>query len=240
MTIEVLAVIPARGGSKGIPRKNLRTVGGLSLVEHAVRSARAAATVTRIVGSTDDEEIAAALRAAGAEVPFLRPPLLATDTTPDAPVFLHALDALAEIDSYLPSLVVNLRPTAPLRTGAHIDDTVQALLDDPACESSRTVSVVTEHPYKMWTSADGRLTPLLPSWHEEHDGDPDVARQLLPPVLRSNGMVDVVRVAALRSTGRFHPGMIAGVVIDDVAIVDIDDEADLRRAEAAINDDQNH
>src|ERR671935_472743 len=113
-TRRVLAVVPARGGSKGLPRKNLRLLAGKPLVAHAVAAGLAAELVDRVVCSTDDPEIADAARLAGAEVPFLRPAELAQDTTEDLPVFVHTLAWLERHDGWLPDLIVNLRPTSPL------------------------------------------------------------------------------------------------------------------------------
>ena len=110
----VLALVPARGGSKGVPRKNLQLLGGRPLVAHAVATGLEATLVTRVVCSTDDPEIAAAARAAGADVPFLRPAELAQDTSEDWPVFVHALDWLQEHEQWVPDVIVNLRPTSPL------------------------------------------------------------------------------------------------------------------------------
>jgi N-acylneuraminate cytidylyltransferase len=111
----ILAVIPARGGSKGIKRKNLVPIQGKSLVAHSIEHARASKWINRIFVSTEDDEIAEVARAAGAEVPFLRPDILAGDTVLDLPVFQHVLDELRQRESYMPDLVVHLRPTAPLR-----------------------------------------------------------------------------------------------------------------------------
>ena len=228
---EVLAVVPARGGSKGIPGKNLRVVAGQSLVARAVAAARDAALVTRVVGSTDDDAIADALRDAGAEVPALRPPELAADDTPDPPVFLHMLEVLAA-SGYRPDLVVNVRPTAPLRTGEHIDGAVRVLLDHPDARSVKSVAPSPDHPYKMWTLADdGTLGPLLPEWHARFGGDPDVSRQLLPAVYKSNGAVDAVWADALIETGMFHPGPVAAYVMELRESLDVDDEEDLLLAE---------
>src|SRR5205085_2490512 len=128
--IDVLAVVPARGGSKALPGKNLRFLRGKSLVAHAVAAAQEARSVTRIFGSTDDPTIALALQAAGAEVPVLRPQTLAGDEVGDSPVFLHVLDVL-ERSGYRPEIVVNVRPTAPFRTGQDIDAAVQLLVANP-------------------------------------------------------------------------------------------------------------
>mgnify|MGYP006269725145 CR=1 FL=1 len=110
---EILAIIPARGGSKGIPRKNIRNFAGYPLVAWSIAAGLQARTVTRVVVSTDDEEIAAVARQYGAETPFLRPAELARDETPDLPVFEHALKFLEEVEGYKPEVVVQLRPTSP-------------------------------------------------------------------------------------------------------------------------------
>jgi CMP-N-acetylneuraminic acid synthetase len=233
--VDVLAVIPARGGSKGLPGKNLRTVAGRTLVERAIDAAREASSVGRVVGSTDDPEIAAVMRAAGAEVPSLRPAELAADDTPDAPVFLHVLDEL-EATGYRPEIVVNVRPTAPLRNAADIDAAVAILLERTDCQSVKSVCLVQEHPYKMWTIADGVLAPLLPAWHERVGGEVDVARQHLPAVHRSNGAVDAVRCGALRAAGTFHPGRVAAYVMDRTRSVDVDSADDLYVAEQRLRE----
>jgi len=106
MASQVLAIVPARGGSKSIPRKNIRFFAGHPLIAYSIAAGLAAETVTRVIVSTDDEEIAAVARQYGAEVPFLRPAELSWDDTPDLPVFQHALTWLAEHDSYRPEIVV--------------------------------------------------------------------------------------------------------------------------------------
>lgn len=228
--LEVLAIIPARGGSRGIPRKNLRTVSGRPLVVSAIEAALEAETVSRVVVSTDDDEIAGVAIAAGAEVPWRRPAELASDDARDVGVMTHALDALA-VDGYRPDILVNVRPTAPLRTAADIDGAVRALVDTPGARSVKAVSAVLDHPYKMWTLADGVLVPIRTDWHDERGGDPDAPRQSLPHVYRSSAAVDAVWVKALLETGRIHPGPIAAYVIDYSTDVDVDTEADLDRVQ---------
>src|ERR671934_1528973 len=121
----VLAVVPARGGSKGLARKNLRVLAGRPLVAHAVAAGLAAELVDRVVCSTDDPEIAEAARLAGAEVPFMRPPELAQDTSEDLPVFVHALSWLEQHEGWTPDMVVNLRPTSPMRRPSHVDAAIR-------------------------------------------------------------------------------------------------------------------
>ena len=230
----VLALIPARGGSKGLPRKNELPLEGRPLVAWAARAALDAEMVDRVVGSTDDEEIAAALRETGVEIPVLRPDALAVDATPDVPVFLHMLDVLAR-DGYEPDIVVNVRPTSPLRTAEDVDGAIHALLDTPDARSVKAVSLVSDHPYKMWTlGSDGLLDPLLPSWRAEHGGDPDVPRQALPRVYRSSGAVDATWVKSLKEAKMFHPGPVVAYVIEAERDVDIDTIHDFRRAEELI------
>lgn len=227
--VEVLAVVPARGGSKGLPKKNLRELTGRTLVARAVEAAIESLLVTRVVGSTDDEEVAAELIRAGAEV-VARPVELGGDEVPDPPVFLHVLETMA-VSGYRPEIVVNVRPTAPLRLGSDVDAVVQLLLDHPEALSVKSVSPVSEHPYKMWLLDEGAvLQPLLPEWRDRFGGDPDVARQLLPVVYRSNGAVDAVRAEALLASRRFHPGPVLGYVTPAERSIDIDDERDLALA----------
>lgn len=217
-------------------RKNLRPVGGRSLVAWAAHAALAARTVGRVVGSTDDEAIANELRRCGAEVPFLRPTELAGDDVEDAPVFLHALEVLAT-RGYEPDIVVNVRPTAPLRTASDIDAAVNVLRSTSGARSVKSVSEVSEHPYKMWTlsaAAPQVLEPLLPEWLATLGGNPDAPRQRLRPVYRSSGAVDAVWADVLKETGMFHPGPIAAHIVDSARDIDIDTLADLQRAEALL------
>jgi CMP-N-acetylneuraminic acid synthetase len=209
----------------------LRTLAGRTLVEWATTAARSSSLVTRVVGTTDDDEIARTFERAGTEV-VRRPPSLAGDDVPDAPVFLHVLEALP---GYAPEIVVNVRPTAPLRTGVDIDAALDILLSDDRARSVKSVSPVSEHPYKMWTlQAQSHLEPLLPAWQATNGGDPDAPRQSLPAVYRSNGAVDAVRVEALLASRRFHPGPVAAYVMAAERAIDIDDENDLRVAEALL------
>ena len=147
---EVLALIPARGGSKSIPRKNIRPFAGYPLIAYSIAAGLAAETVTRVIVSTDDEEIAAVSRQYGAEIPFLRPAEFSQDQTPDLPVFQHALHWLAENEGYQPEIVVQLRPTSPFRRVLHIDQAVYQLLEHPDADAVRTVCVPFQNPFKMW------------------------------------------------------------------------------------------
>ena len=224
-TAGVVAVIPARGGSKGIPRKNLAMVGGRPLIAWSIEAGLAATEVDRVVVSTDDDEIARVARDCGAEVPFLRPPELALDDTADLPVFIHALDQL-ELTGGSPELLVHLRPTSPLRRAGFVDAGVRMLREHADADSVRSLSPAEKTPYKMWTIDDGRLSPLIGSWDEELFNRP---RPQLPPVWVHDGVLDVVRPAVLRA-GSMCGRRILPLLTPSGTAIDIDSQDDLRRA----------
>ncbi len=158
--MEILALIPARGGSKSIPGKNIKPLAGYPLIAYSIAAGKAAQRINRVIVSTDDQEIAAIASRYGAEVPFLRPTEFSQDNTPDLPVFQHALAWLAKEESYHPEIVVQLRPTSPFRRTWHIDNAVDLLLENPDADAVRTVCLPFQNPFKMWQIApDGSLTP---------------------------------------------------------------------------------
>src|SRR5687768_5457768 len=162
MTGPVLALVPARGGSKGIPGKNIRPLNGRTLLEYAARAASESGVVDRIVLSTDDEQIAAEGRRLGLEVPFLRPAQLAADDTPMLPVIEHAAEALEQAD-WSPEIIVLLQPTSPLRRGAHIRAAVEELRTSGA-DSVVSVVELPRHlsPDYVMRIDGGALVPFLP------------------------------------------------------------------------------
>jgi len=226
--VEVLAIVPARGGSKGIPRKNLVTLLGRPLLWWSVRAGLDAETVTRTIVSTDDDEIAEAGVAAGAEVPFLRPAELAGDTVLDLPVFEHALRTLAETEDYRPDLVVHLRPTSPLRPPGLVDDGVRRLAADPAADALRAVTPPANNPYKMWRIVDDVLVPLVETDIHEQYNQP---RQALPAAYWQTGTLDVMRAGTVLDLGSMTGRRILPLVIDPDLAVDIDDPLSLALAE---------
>jgi CMP-N-acetylneuraminic acid synthetase len=224
-------VVPARGGSKGIPRKNLQLLSGRPLVAHAVQTALdARPLVSRVLCSTDDPQIAAAASAAGAEVPFLRPSRLAQDATEDWPVFVHVLDWLEEHEQWVPDLIVNLRPTSPLRTPRHVADAIRLLFDTGA-DSVKAVCMARQHPHKMWLrQADGEIEPFLKTPFRLSRG-PDVPRAELEDVYWQNGVVDVTRREVIREQRVMIGRRVAGLVTKLEESIDIDTPLDLAMAE---------
>jgi CMP-N-acetylneuraminic acid synthetase len=226
---QVLALIPARGGSKSIPRKNIRLFAGVPLLAYSIRAGLAAGSVDRVVVSTDDEEIAAIARQYGAETPFLRPPALSGDETPDLPVFQHALSWLSEQEGFIPEVVVQLRPTSPFRRVQHIDQAVKALLERPEADAVRTVCVPFQNPFKMWCIAeDGFMHPLIQTSLSEAYNMP---RQILPTVYWQTGYVDAARSSTILKKNSMTGENILPLVIDPSEWIDIDSPDDWRRAE---------
>ncbi|MBN1370776.1 MAG: acylneuraminate cytidylyltransferase [Anaerolineaceae bacterium] len=227
---EVLAIIPARGGSKGIPRKNIKNFAGHPLIAYSIEAGLSAETVTRVIVSTDDEEIAAVAREYGAETPFLRPAEFAQDRTTDLPVFQHALEWLAEHENYRPDVVVQLRPTSPVRPPNLVDEAVRTLLVNPEADSVRGVVPAGQNPHKMWRidPQSGVMRNLL---DVEGIAEPyNAPRQALPPVYWQTGHIDAIRPAAILS-GTMSGKVILPVYIDPPYTVDIDTPKDWARSE---------
>lgn len=226
--LKILAIIPARGGSKGVPRKNIRLVGGLPLIAHSIKTGEESRYINRIIVSTDDEEIARVAREHGAEVPFMRPKELAEDLTPDYPVFEHALAWLNEKEGYVPDLVVHLRPTGALRTAKQIDESIELLLAHPEADSVRSVHEPDKTPYKMWRPEGDVIVPFLAGTGiAEHYNAP---RQLLPKVYATNANIGVMWHKTLAE----KKSVIGDVVLPYVVTephVDFDTELDFDMAE---------
>jgi CMP-N-acetylneuraminic acid synthetase len=229
MTTEILAIIPARGGSKSIPRKNIRSFAGHPLIAYSIAAGLAAEAVTRLLVSTDDEEIAAVARRYGAETPFLRPPEFAKDQTPDLPVFQHALHWLEQHEGYRPEIVVQLRPTSPLRQVWHIDQAVYRLLERPEVDSVRAVCVPFQNPFKMWRiDPDGFMQPLIQTGYSEPYNLP---RQALPDVYWQTGYVDATWADTILKKNSMTGEYILPLIVDPGDWIDIDSPSDWRNAE---------
>jgi len=229
--MEILALVPARGGSKGVPRKNIKLLAGEPLIAYAIREARKSQFITRLMVSTEDEEIAKVANAHKAETPFLRPAELALDHVTDLPVFQHCLYWLEEHQAYTPDIVVHLRPTAPLRTSIHIDQAIKLLLDSPQADSVRTVTVADQHPLKMWSVKNGQLIPFVPSQLYGLTEAYNMPRQQLPPAYIQNGSVDVVRTEVILHKNSMTGDVIKAVIMDSAESVNIDSPLDWELAE---------
>ena len=220
--LKVLGLITARGGSKGVPKKNLRKINGRSLIERTVAAARGAACLDRVVLSTEDAEIISAAIAIGCDVPFIRPAELSTDEARSIDVVRHALETLPE--AY--DLIVVLQPTSPLRIAEDIDRAVGHCVESgaPACVSVCQPDKPPHWSYAM--AADGTLDAVLPRTESE------ARRQDLPAIQAVNGAVYVARAGWILENESFiGPGTVGYVMPKDRS-VDVDEELDIVVAEA--------
>jgi N-acylneuraminate cytidylyltransferase len=231
---EVLAIVPARGGSKGIPRKNIRPFAGYPLITYSIAAGFQAETVTRVLVTTEDEEIAEVARRFGAETPFLRPPGLAGDRTLDLPVFQHTLRWLAENENYHPEMIVHLRPTTPIRPPDLVDRAVRILIDHPEADSVRGLTPTHQNPFKMWLM-DGEDKPIRPLTTVPGMQEPyNAPRQALPTAYAHTGLIDVIRPATILKLDSMSGQTILPVLFDPGYDFDLDTLEDWSRAEERV------
>jgi CMP-N,N'-diacetyllegionaminic acid synthase len=223
----VLSLIPARGGSKGLPGKNIRPFLGKPLITHTIEAVRDSGVACRIVVSTDNAEIERISVESGAEVPFFRPAVLANDTAPVLAAALHALDWFEKNDEWKPEWLLLLQPTSPLRTA---DDILRAfdLIRLPNTDAVVAVSETKSHPFWAKTlDSSGHLQPFI------EDQKTPARRQELPPAYALNGLLYLVRVSALRNEQAFCPVKARPLIIPSIRAFDIDSEEDFLIAEFA-------
>lgn len=229
---EILAIIPARGGSKGIPRKNIRNFAGYPLISYSIAAGLKSELVTRVIVSTDDDEIAEVAREYGAETPFMRPSVFAEDNTTDLPVFEHALAWLAENEDYHPDVVIQLRPTSPIRPLTCVDDAIRILLANPAADSVRGVVPAGQNPHKMWRLPNGENAAMRNLLDVDGIAEPyNAPRQILPPVYWQTGHIDAIRPRAILEQKSMTGEKIFPLMIDPDYTVDIDNLSDWAKYE---------
>ena len=220
-----LGVITARGGSKAIPRKNIASLAGKPLIAWTIEAAQKSKTLTRLIVSTDDENIAQVARQYGAEVPFMRPADLAQDQSPHIPVLAHALAWLSEHEIFVPEYVLLLQPTSPLRTAEDIDASFE-LFQQKNADSVIGVSPTPTHPYLVKRmESDGRLESFMPT------PDGYLSRQSLPPAYIINGAIYWIRRDVLIEKKTLCTDRTYGYVMPEDRSLDIDTPSDLRLAE---------
>lgn len=226
----ILAVVPARGGSKGLPAKNLQYLAGVPLVGHAARVASAVTGIDRAVVSTDSEDIAAAAREHGLSAPFFRPEELSGDRVGDQPVLAHALAACEALDGTTYDIVLMLQPTSPLRRPEHVSATIEMLISgnwDAVWTVSPTDSK--SHPLKqLCIEADNSLN------YYDTGGADVIARQQLSPVFHRNGIAYAVTRECLTTQGKVMGRRTGALVVDEPA-VSIDTQWDIDLVEWIMN-----
>ena len=227
---KILVIIPARGGSKRIPRKNLTLLDGKPLIQYTIDVALQALKqklIDRVIVSTDDQEIAALSKKLGAEVPFMRPAEFASDHATDFDVCTHVISELKK-ESYQPDAIMILRPTQPLRTVEDVRAAVEAFRKGKH-DSIRSLTKTEHHPYWMKKLEDETAVPLI------NTGKPDeqLRSQDLPPIYRLNGVVDIISIKNLK-TGILYGKKMGYILIDHYRSVDLDTPFDLFLAECTI------
>jgi CMP-N,N'-diacetyllegionaminic acid synthase len=247
--VQVVAIIPARGGQQNIPYKNLQKLGGKTLLQWAIDVALAADLVDAVVVSTEDEKIAAEAAAAGVIV-VPRPAEYSQPTSGDAGFYHHAVEWLEKEHGWQPELLINLRPTGPLRFPADVDAMVRYMQDHPEADGVKSVIPAPIHPYKMWQFEEpkeiggaGKLKPVFDNEFRQTHG-PDQPRQKIQelfPVYWQDAQIDitrrqfVLRPATLANDNVWGPN-IHGYVLDPRTSADLDTAEDFRRAEKIYKD----
>jgi CMP-N,N'-diacetyllegionaminic acid synthase len=225
----IIAIIPARGGSKRVPKKNIRMFNGKPLIAWTIKQAKDCRLIDRTIVSTDSEEISQIAKEHGAEIPCLRPKKFAADDTSDLPVYQHMLEWLQDHEGYIPDIIVWLRPTAPLRTERDIEGSIGLLIETKA-DWVRSVCLVDQHPYWMYTLNGNKLKPFMP----EIDIRDYYRHQLLPSVYRINGAVDVTWRDVVMEKMLLYSGDMRAYIMPEERSIDIDTQLQFAIAELTL------
>jgi CMP-N,N'-diacetyllegionaminic acid synthase len=222
---KVLAIIPARGKSKGLPRKNVLDAGGKPLIAWTIEAAQKSHCITKVILSSDNAEIISVARDFGCDVPFVRPAALATDTASTLDVVLHAMDQVMGYD-----FVITLQPTSPLRTASDIDAAFDTMIASgaPSCVS---VCEVNETPYWMFSlGRTGKLNRLIDLPYDIH------RRQDLPKSYKLNGAIYIIAADVLRKTKSFTSNETVAYIMDRSVSIDVDTQFDFERIKKIYKD----
>lgn len=222
-----IALIPARGGSKSVPKKNIRLFKGHPLIAYSIAAAKLSRKIDRVIVSTDSEEIAEIARHYGAEVPFLRPAEYARDDSPDIEFVEHAIGWLAENERKVPEYIVHIRVTSPVRDWRVIDEGIGVIMRDENASSLRSGHLCIHPPYKWFRFDDTAYAkPLMPGMTCDEANMP---RQGFPRVLIPNSYVDVLKADYVIEHDLMHGDRMIGYVTEEIP--DVDSELDLKKLE---------
>lgn len=219
---KVVALIPARAGSKGVPHKNIKNLGGHPLIEWSIKACLKSRLIDRVIVSTDSEEYADIARSLGAEAPFLRPADISGDRSTDYDFVVHALDWFAATGGE-PELLVHIRPTTPYRIPSLVDEAIEAFRNEPRATALRSVHEMSESAYKSFELAEAGQLKRLGSDSTELDAANN-ARQQFPATYLANGYVDVLSSRFVRSHGLIHGDWVMPFITPAVVEVDTLDD----------------
>ncbi len=216
--VDVVAVIPARAGSKGVIDKNIKLLAGHPLLTYSIAAARLASGIDRVFVSTDSEDYAALARKYGAEVPFLRPSEISSDTSTDYEWIEHALQWMQNEDGFMPNYLVHLRPTTPLRETQKIGNAIRYMQKNDSATALRSAHKTHLTPYKMFKLTGEYMTAFL-----NYEGVKEfynLPRQFFEDAYIPNGYVDIIRTSVLMNTGLLHGGRIKLWETEEVPDID--------------------
>ena len=222
----ILAVIPARGGSKGIPRKNIVKINDRPLIDYTIQAALQGSRINDVVVSTEDKEISTISKELGAQVPFIRSDHLATNQMQSAPVIIDTLNQMERLKSIKYDAVLMLQPTSPLRTSKHIDEALDLFFSQECDSVVSVVSVGGTHPFRMKRLVGNQLVNYIDQgfW----DMRP---RQALPPAYIRNGSIYLIKRDVLIKEEQLIGKKCLGMVMSDEESINIDSPLDLKLAE---------
>ena len=227
----VVAIIPARGGSKSVPKKNIRLLGKYPLIAYSIAAAKLSKHIEQVIVSTDADDIAHIAEVYGADVPFRRPLEIAQDHSTDMEFFEHFIRFCNTEGIVLPEYMVHLRPTTPLRELSVVDSAIEKILNSPNATGLRSVEAFNVSPYKIFRMEAGYLTGFFPDLEESEYYN--LPRQHFPQTFKPNGYVDVVRSSTIFG-GKLHGDKLLGVITD--AVPDIDAVEDFDQAALEVNE----
>ncbi|MCK4326103.1 acylneuraminate cytidylyltransferase family protein [bacterium] len=216
---KIIGVIPARGGSKGIPKKNIKLLGGHPLIAYSIIVSKLSARVEQTIVSTDSQEIADIALFYGAEVPFLRPPEISQDNSTDLELFQHAINWFKEKEEIMPTLLVHLRPTTPLRIPSEVDNAIDYIKEESQATSLRSAHELPEPPQKMFqVDEKGFFNGFFPDHPKQEYYN--LPRQFFPKAYHPNGYVDIIKPDFVQKTNSLHGPNILAFVTSFAAEVD--------------------
>ena len=230
--LKILGLIPARSGSKRIKNKNIRLLGKKPLVAYTIEAAKKSKMINRVIMTTNSKKIAAVGHRYGAETPFLRPEALSQNDSTEFEYHEHAINWLKNNENYQPDLIVNLYPTTPFRKSETIDKAIRSILGHPEVDSLRSVTICSEHPYKMWQLEGKYLKPFFSS---ESQNTHTLSYHLLPKVYIQNASIYIIKPKTLLKYHNTVGEKVLAFMMDQDESVDVNFEIDFTIAEILLN-----